>query len=106
ITGGPIAMSRDDMETVVTDTDCWLEVVSGANYRRNYEFYEIVAKHGAWDRVIFGTDTPTGAGIMPRGQMRNLLFPCGVNGVRPEEALCMASGSVAKAHHLAEGIIE
>jgi enamidase len=105
ITGGPIAMSREDMELVTRETDCWLEVVSGANYRRNYEFYEIVDKHNAWDRVIFGTDTPSGAGLMPRGQMRNLLFLCGVNGVRPEAALCMASGNVARAHHLPEGVI-
>ncbi|HVR88305.1 MAG TPA: amidohydrolase family protein [Candidatus Limnocylindria bacterium] len=105
ITGGPIAMSAKDMERVITETKCWLEVVSGANYRRNYEFYEMVKKHKAWDRVIFGTDTPSGAGIMPRGMLRNLLFPSGINGLPPEEAICMASGSVAKAHGLDVGII-
>jgi len=105
ITGGPIAMSREDMETTITETECWLEVVSGANYRRNNEFYDMVEKHGAWGRVIFGTDTPSGAGIMPRGMLRNLLFPCGVNGLAPERAICMASGQVAKAHGLEEGVI-
>jgi enamidase len=93
------------METVIRDTECWLEVVSGANYRRNDEFYDLVEKHGAWDRVIFGTDTPSGAGVMPRGMLRNLLFPCGVNALPAERALCMASGQVAKAHRLEEGII-
>lgn len=105
ITGGPIAMSAGDMERVILETSCWLEVVSGANYRRNYEFFELVKKHKAWDRVIFGTDTPSGAGIMPRGMLRNLLFPSGVHGLPPEEAICMASGSVAKAHRLDVGVI-
>ena len=105
ITGGPIAMSAEDMETVIRETDCWLEVVSGANYRRNYEFYQLVERYEAWDRVIFGTDTPSGAGLMPRGLMRNLLFPCGVNGLDPTLALCMASGQTAKAHRLDAGVI-
>lgn len=105
ITGGPIAMSAADMETIVRESKCWLEVVSGANYRRNYEFYEIAKRHKVWDRVIFGTDTPSGAGIMPRGMLRNLLFLSGVHGIGAAEAICMASGNVAKAHHLEEGII-
>jgi len=105
ITGGPIAMSAADMETIVRESKCWLEVVSGANYRRNYEFYEIAKRHKVWDRVIFGTDTPSGAGIMPRGMLRNLLFLSGVHKIGAAEAICMASGNVAKAHRLEEGTI-
>ena len=105
ITGGPIAMSTKDMETIIRESTCFLEVVSGANYRRNYEFYEMVKRLGAWDRVIFGTDTPSGAGIMPRGMLRNLLFLSGIHGIGAAEALCMASGNVARAHRLAEGTI-
>ncbi len=105
ITGGPIAMPAEDMEAIIAETDCWLEVVSGANYRRNVEFYEMVQRHNAWHRVILGTDTPSGAGVMPRGMLRNLLFISGVAGVKPEEAICMATGNVAKAHHLQEGVI-
>jgi enamidase len=105
ITGGPIAMAAEDMETIIAETDCWLEVVSGANYRRNVEFFEMVKRHNAWERVIVGTDSPSGAGVMPRGSMRVLLFISGVAGVKPEEAICMATGNVARAHKLEEGVI-
>lgn len=105
ITGGPIAMPAQDMETIIAETDAWLEIVAGANYRRNYEFGQMAWRHNAWHRVIIGTDTPSGAGIMPRGMMRILLFLSGVCGVKPEEAICMATGNVAKAHKLEQGTI-
>ncbi len=105
LSGGPIAMSTEDMETIIRETDCWLELCSSQNYRRSFEMMKYVEKHNAWHRVIIGTDTPGGTGIAPRGIMRNVLFISGVCGVKPEIALAMATGSTAKAHHLQEGTI-
>lgn len=105
ITGGPISMGTDDLEAIIADSEVYLEIVAQANYRRQYEFLELVEKHNAWHRVIVGTDTPTGAGFMPRGILRTLLFVAGVGGFPPEKTLALASGNVAKAHRLAEGTI-
>lgn len=105
ITGGPIAMGVDDLEAIVRDSEVFLEIVAQANYRRQYELINLVEKYGAWERVIVGTDTPTGAGFMPRGILRVLLFLSGVGGLAPERAIALASGNVARAHRLKAGTI-
>jgi enamidase len=57
-------------------------------------------------RVLIGTDTPGGTGIVPRGILREVAFLSSVGEIEPEKAVCMATGNVGRAHGLDIGILE
>ena len=106
IAGGPIPMPLDEMETIVNDTDAYLEIATGGSFRRAIELTEFVLKKGAQARVIMGTDTPSGTGVTPRAMFRNVALIASMGGVSPEVALCMATGNAAIAHRLDSGFLQ
>ena len=57
-------------------------------------------------RVLIGTDTPGGTGIVPRGILREIAFISSVGEIAPEKTICMATGNVGRAHDLNLGILE
>ena len=106
INGGPIPMPLDEMDAVVKETECYLEVATAGSPLRAVEMMEMVLREGAQARVIVGTDTPSGTGVTPRGMLRNVALLASVGGVAPEVAWCMATGNAARAHRLDAGFIE
>ena len=106
IAGGPIPMPPEEMETVVKETNCYLEIATGGNFRRAIELMEMVRRQGAEERVILGTDTPSGTGVTPRGMLRIVALLASMGGVSAEVALCMATGNSARAHGLEVGFIQ
>ncbi|MBI2359693.1 MAG: amidohydrolase family protein [Deltaproteobacteria bacterium] len=106
ITGGPIPMPEKDVERIVAETDYYVEICSSGNARMVLSLMRAVTAKSAFDRVLIGTDTPGGTGIIPRGMLREVCFLSSVVGVPPERAICMATGNVGRAHGLAIGILE
>ncbi len=106
ISGGPIPMPEEDMVRIVNETDCFVELCSSGNYRMALSLIRAVKAKGALDRVLIGTDTPGGTGIIPRGILREIAFISSVGEVAPEKAVCMATGNTGRAHGLDLGILE
>ena len=106
ITGGPIPMPENEMVQLVRETDYFVEICSSGNLRMGLSLMRAVEAKGAFDRVLIGTDTPGGTGVIPRGMLREIAFLSSVAGVAPEISLAMATGNVARAHGLAGGVIE
>jgi enamidase len=107
INGGPIPMSRADLERVVRDTTGYLELTPNAgNYRRALETLELAETIGARHRLVIGTDTPSGTGVLPRAMLRNVCFVSALGGIPPAEALALASGCVARAHGIPGGLLQ
>jgi len=65
-----------------------------------------VTAKGIYHRVLIGTDTPGGTGVIPRGILREIAFISSVGEVPPEKTICMATGNVGRAHGLDIGILE
>jgi len=106
ITGGPIPMPEEDVEQIVTDTDAYVEICSSGNPRMVLHLMRLVKATGAFHRVLIGTDTPGGTGVIPRGMLREIAFLASVVEVAPEVAIAMATGNVALAHGLPMGRLE
>jgi enamidase len=106
ITGGPIPMPEEDMTRIVGETDYCVEICSSGNYRMALSLIRAVKAHNAFRRVLIGTDTPGGTGIIPRGMLRQIAFLSSVAEVPPEVAVCMATGNVGRAHGLKIGLIK
>ena len=106
ITGGPIPMPEADMIRIADETECFMEICTSGNYRLALSLVRTVRANGRYDRILIGTDTPGGTGIVPRGILREIAFISSVGGVAPETTICMATGNVGRAHDLNLGILE
>jgi enamidase len=106
ITGGPIPMAEAEMVRIVAETDHHVESCSSGNYRMALVLARAVKQHNAYRRVLIGTDTPGGTGIIPRGILREIAYLSSVGEIPAEKAVCMATGNVGRAHGLDIGFIE
>ena len=106
ITGGPIPMAEEDMIRIADETECFMEVCTSGNYRLALSLARVVKAKGLHHRVLLGTDTPGGTGIVPRGILREIAFLSAVGEIEPEKSICMATGNVGRAHDLHIGILE
>jgi len=106
ITGGPIPMPEQDMIRIAHETECFMEICTSGNYRLALSLARVVKAKGLHHRVLIGTDTPGGTGIVPRGILREIAFLSSVGEIEPEKAICMATGNVGRAHDLDLGILE
>jgi enamidase len=106
ITGGPIPMPEEDMLRIAHETECFMEICTSGNYRLALVLARAVKAKSLHSRVLIGTDTPGGTGIVPRGMLREIAFLSSVGGIEPEKAICMATGNVGRAHDLNIGILE
>jgi enamidase len=106
ITGGPIPMSEQDMLRIANETECFMEICTSGNYRLALLLARAVSVKNLHHRVLIGTDTPGGTGIVPRGILREIAFISSVGEIAPEKTICMATGNVGRAHDLNLGILE
>ena len=106
ITGGPIPMPEEDMLRIANETECFMEICTSGNYRLALSLARAIKANGRYDRVLIGTDTPGGTGIVPRGILREIAFISSVGEIAPEKTICMATGNVGRAHDLNLGIVE
>ena len=106
ITGGPIPMAEEDMIRIANETECFMEICTSGNYRLALSLARVVKAKGLHRRVLIGTDTPGGTGIVPRGILREIAFLSAVGEIEPEKSICMATGNVGRAHDLNLGILE
>src|SRR4026208_1005011 len=106
ITGGPIPMAEEDMIRIASETECFMEICTSGNYRLALVLARLAKAKNLYQRVLIGTDTPGGTGIVPRGILREVAFLSSVGEIEPEKAICMATGNVGRAHDLNIGIQE
>ncbi len=99
-------MPEEEMKQIVDNTDYYLEICSSGNARLVLSLINAVKRRGAFHRVLVGTDTPGGTGIIPRGMLHQIGFLSSVAGIPPQEAIAMATGNVGRAHGLPIGTLE
>lgn len=105
INGGPIPMPWEEIKQIALDSDCYLELARSGNSRVAVQLSRLAVEKKLIHRVLMGTDTPGGTGIIPRGLLRGLALVCSLGEMPPEQAVCTATGNVALAHGLRAGIL-
>jgi enamidase len=105
INGGPTAMPDADFSRVILETDIALQVCTAGNLRTTLLCARLAAQHGAFDRFIIATDTPTGSGIMPLGMLYTIAHLSSLTDMPPEQFICAATGNNAKVYGLDSGFI-
>jgi enamidase len=105
INGGPTAVALDEVKRLVTETDLALEMVHCGNPKIMVEAANLCVEYKALKRIIIGNDAPSGTGVIPLGVLRVIAHLASLSDIKPEEAICMATGNTARIHNLPRGII-
>ncbi len=105
LNGGPTAAPLADIERIVLESEAALEVVQCGNMVALNNIIALAEKHDVLERVIIGTDMPSGTGMIPLGMLRTISAVTSFSQVRPEQAIAMATGNTARVYNLARGRI-
>jgi enamidase len=100
LNGGPTAMPDRDFERIIRESDIALQICTAGNLRTALLCAGLAQQLDAFDRVIMGTDTPTGSGIMPLGMLYTIAHLSSLAGIAPETAIAAATGSNARVYRL------
>jgi enamidase len=106
INGGPTAMPDADFSRVILESQIALQVCTAGNLRTTLLCAKLAALHGAFDRFIIATDTPTGSGIMPLGMLYTIAHLASLTDLPTEHFLCAATGNNAKVYGLDSGFLK
>jgi enamidase len=105
VNGGPTRLPLSDVEQILDETDCFVEIVQCGNTLAAQEVAQLVAGKGMERRLILGTDMPSGTGVIPLGMLRTIAWVSSLGGIPPEQAVAMATGNTARLHGLNRGVI-
>lgn len=105
VNGGPTSLDNDGLRKLVTETSLYLQLVQAGNLRSSLFILDLAREHDALDRVVVGSDTPTGTGVMPLGVVKTITELSSLGGLPAATAICLATGNNAKAWGLNSGII-
>jgi enamidase len=105
INGGTTSMSEREIDSLVA-TQMALEIVHCGNGKTALHTLERAKEAQALHRIIIGNDAPSGTGVVPLGILRVIAHLTSLGGVRPEMAICMATGNTARVYDLRVGVIE
>ncbi len=105
INGGPTAMPDRDFERVIRESEIALQVCTAGNLRTTLLCARLAEQHGAFDRFIIGTDTPTGSGVMPLGMLYTIAHCASLTDMPAEKFICAATGSNARVYGLESGLL-
>jgi enamidase len=106
INGGPTAMPDKDFERVILESQMALQVCTAGNLRTTLLCARLAAQHGAFDRFIIATDTPTGSGIMPLGMLYTMAHLASLTDMPAEQFVCAATGNNARIYQLDSGFLQ
>jgi enamidase len=105
VNGGPTAPPMADVERILSESSIAVEVVQCGNVRALEEVARLAQRHDALDRVLVGTDMPSGTGVIPLGMLRTLSWVAALGGIPPEQAVAFATGNTARVYGLDTGEI-
>ncbi len=106
VNGGPTAASTADVARILDETDAYVEIVHNGNVRAARDIAALVAERDAVHRLVLGTDSPAGTGVVPLGILRTLSWICALGGIPAPLAVATATGNTATARRLPVGVID
>jgi enamidase len=105
VNGGPTAPPLADVKRILAESSVAVEVVQCGNVLALKQVVKLCAREDALDRLLVGTDMPSGTGVIPLGILRTLSWVSALGEVPPEQAVACATGNTAKVYDLDTGVI-
>jgi enamidase len=105
INGGPTSVSHDCIRALAREARGALEAVHNGNEKSALVALEAARAEDRLADFILGTDAPAGSGVQPNGMLRMVTLMASLGDLPAEQAICLATGNVARKRHLPGGLI-
>jgi enamidase len=106
INGGPTSLPEDGLHQVIEETELVLQLVQAGNLRSSIAILRLAAERGILRRVVLGSDTPTGTGVMPLGMLKTVAELASLAPLDPAVVWALATGNSARVWKLPAGRVE
>jgi enamidase len=106
INGGTTSLPDEDLIELIETSEIVLQIVQAGNLRSALFILNEARARGALDRVILGTDTPSGTGVMPLGMIKSVVELASLGDLTPTDAIALATGNAGRILRVQEGVIE
>lgn len=108
INGGSIAAPWGEIKRILDERDpsSYIEYVAVGNQKMADKITRYMAEKGQLDKIVFGSDTPTGQGALPNGIQRMAMRMAAFDDIPPAQAIAMGTGNTADLFGLNTGKIE
>jgi enamidase len=106
INGGPTSLPEAGVDRIIGETSMGLQLVQAGNLRSSLRILRKAVAEGHFARVLIGSDTPTGTGVMPLGMIKTVAELSSFSGVDPAMIWAAATGNNARVWDLPGGVIE
>jgi enamidase len=105
INGGPTSLPDAGVDTIIEQTSMALQLVQAGNLRSSLRILRKAHDEGRLDRIVIGSDTPTGTGVMPLGVIKTVAELSSFSGIDPALIWSAASGNNARTWGLPAGFL-
>lgn len=105
INGGPTSLPEEGVNVIMDETEMVLQLVQAGNIRSAVRIINRAADRDIFDRIVIGSDTPTGTGVMPLGVLKTVAELSSLSDVAPELVWSAATGNNATVWDLPAGFI-
>lgn len=106
VNGGTTCLPDADVARLVAESEMALQIVQAGNLRSALVVLKAAGKARALHRVILGSDTPSGSGVMPMAIIKTICELSSLGKLPATEAIAMATGNSGRVLRVAEGILE
>ena len=105
LNGGPTATPIDHVQRIIKESKIGLEIVQCGNIFAIKQIINLAEINNGLDRIIVGTDMPSGTGMVALGVLRTMASIASFGGISPELVVAMATGNTANIYDLQRGVI-
>ena len=104
--GGSTAVSFDHIERLMDESKIPLELVVNGNFVNFNKMIKHLDKKNELDRLVFGSDAPTGQASLPGAINRAIVKASSLNEIPAWKTIAIATGNAADLYRLNTGKIE
>ncbi|MEW1723259.1 amidohydrolase family protein [Streptomyces sp. NPDC093109] len=105
VNGGPTSLPVEGVDKIIEETSMALQLVQAGNLRSAVRIIRKCHEEGRFDRIVIGSDTPTGTGVMPLGVIKTVAELSSLSGIDPARIWAAATGNNARTWDLPAGFI-
>lgn len=106
LNGGPTSLDPRGVDRIIEETSMALQLVQAGNLKSSLRILRKAIEEGHFARVVIGSDTPTGTGVMPLGMIKTVSELSSLSDIDPAMIWAAATGNNARVWDLPAGVIE
>lgn len=105
INGGPTSLDEAGVDRIIDETQMALQLVQAGNLKSAVRILRRCHEEGHFARLVIGSDTPTGTGVMPLGVIKTVAELASWSGIDPAKIWAAATGNNARTWQLPAGFV-